>query len=67
MVGLNSSDPIRHHDGEFDQHFIHEGVYVGKSIPWSRRSLGGPDGGAGMLLVRWLFTTPVYQQCAMLL
>src|SRR4051794_15074526 len=42
------------HGREFRQHRVDEGVDVTESIPRGRRSLGGVEGGAHMLLVRWL-------------
>src|SRR3954469_18243188 len=46
------------HGREFRQHRVDEGVDVGKSIPRGQRSLGGGEGGAHMLRIRWLLRWP---------
>src|SRR4051812_13496920 len=56
--GAGPPGAIRRHGREFRQHRVDEGVDVGKSIPRGRRSLGGVEGGAHMLRIRWLLRWP---------
>src|SRR5690349_17989813 len=42
------------HGREFSQYHIDEGIDVPESIPRGRRRLGGSDGDAHMLRIRWL-------------
>jgi hypothetical protein len=45
---------ICRHGFKFRQHRVDKGIGVTESIPRSRRSLGGSEGGAHMLRIRWL-------------
>ena len=68
MIALRSAAPVNgafgpeagrpgavcRHGRQFRQHRVDEGTDVGKSILRGRRRLGGVEGGAHMLRIRWL-------------
>jgi hypothetical protein len=45
------------HRRKFHQHCVDKSVHVCEGVPGSQRSLGRVEGGAHMLLVRWLLAT----------
>ena len=53
------------HGREFRHHRVDEGVDVTESIPRGRRSLGGSEGGAHRLRIRWLLRWPQTEPIAL--
>src|SRR3954466_10795060 len=54
--GAGPPGAICRHGRQFRQHRVDEGVDVTESIPRGRRGLGGVEGGAHILRIRWLLT-----------
>jgi hypothetical protein len=52
--GATPPRAVCRHGRQFRQHRVDEGIDVTESIPRGRRSLGGVEGGAHMLRIRWL-------------